>query len=88
MDGDAREGMGGVTWVPKRSRRCVCGAWDVGCGAWYAACEVVNQVGTEAVAPLCVAAAVDDGMQMFSVGARWYAKCGKSNSAYAARPHQ
>ncbi len=34
MDGDAREGMGGVTWVPKRSR-CVCGAWNVGCGAWY-----------------------------------------------------
>ncbi len=23
MDGDAREGKGGVTWVPKRSRRCV-----------------------------------------------------------------
>ncbi len=40
MDGDAREGMGGVTWVPKRSRCCVwgveCGMWGVVCGAWCA----------------------------------------------------
>ncbi len=36
-------------------------AWNVGCGVWDAAWEVVNQVGPEAVAPLCVGV-VERGM--------------------------
>ena len=32
----------------------MCGAWNVGRGVRDAGCEVVNQVGPEAVAPLCV----------------------------------
>ncbi len=71
MDGDAREGKGGVTWVPKRSRRCV---WDVGlgcgmpCGRW---CVGVVARGMWHVGPgISGRAAVGDGGQMFSAGAK------------------
>ncbi len=62
-------------------------AKNVGCGVWDEVWEVVNHVGPEAVAPMCVGvvvcgmwhvgrgtngrAAVGEGAQMFSVGAIW-----------------